>query len=648
MFELKERDGLARICRLSTKHGDVETPALMPVINPNKQLVKTEELKALGAEIVITNAYIIKRSYGDLACEKGLHNLLGFDGPIMTDSGTFQSHVYGSVETTNKEIVEYEVRIGSDIGTILDEFVEPDDSYEIAERKVAETIKRAKEAREISGEMLLATPVQGGLHLDLRRKCAVELSDIGDFFPLGGIVPLMENYRFASLVDVAMTARCALPASAPVHFFGAGHPMIFGLACMMGADFFDSASYAKYAADGRYLTSTGTVSFEELDELPCACPVCSSTDARELRELDESARYRQLALHNLHVCFAEIRSVKKAIRNNELWDYVEQRMSAHPQMQNAFPALLRYRDFFERHEPLARKVFFYRNFYSMHRPDVSRFRKRVFERYLAKSRRNVLVIFPNSQAPYFDRWIENAQRVLAITDADFIVDTYFGPLPLELSLLYPPGVSVLPQHPGRDAEALRNAYMLKLAHTHNYRLALYWEGERTLDVLANLCRSTDAHENFELRMLAAICDFQFGVGAGSVLISGNIEIVRSKNTGRIRNVHRNGKHILSMRNDGYFNLKIEGAKLLMEKFGKPALRCIVSREAYEFNVRGKNVFAKFVLEMDRNLVPDDEVIVVNEDDEIAGVGRVVLTADECRTFRTGIAVKVREGVHEGN
>ncbi|MEM3396984.1 MAG: tRNA guanosine(15) transglycosylase TgtA [Thermoplasmata archaeon] len=644
MFELKERSGLARICVLRTRHGSVETPALMPVINPNRQLISPKEMQQIGAQIVITNAYIIKKSFGEVAKEKKLHQLIGFDGPIMTDSGTFQSHVYGDVETTNVEIVEYQREIGSDIGTILDEFVEPDDTFEVAKRKVEETVRRAKEARELAGEMLLSTPVQGGLFFELRKQCAEQLSGIGDFFPIGGIVPLMENYRFGDLVDAGMNSRMHLPPSVPVHFFGAGHPMVFGFACIMGADFFDSASYAKYAVDGRYLTQTGTLHLEELEELPCECPICSSTTGKELREMDEKERVRKLALHNLHVCFGEIRRLKRAIRSNELWEYVEERANAHPKLQDALFRLLRYRKFLEQYESLGGKSFFYKSRISFQRPAVSRFRRRVFERFFNQRKKQVLVVFPSTLPPYLERWQGVVEKIQKLTDADFVVPTPFGPLPLELSLLYPPGVAVLPEHMGREATACQNAWMLKLAHSHEYGVAVYWDGEETMNALEMLAPQTGCSENLLIRLVKCVSDFQFGVGAGEILCSGKIEIVCSKNTGRIRNILCDGKHILSMRNDGYLNLKIEGAKLLAKHFQKPRLRCIVRQESFEFNAKGKNVFAKFVLEMDPELVPGDEVIVVNEVDEIGAIGKVLLTADEAKSFKQGLAVKVRESI----
>ena len=114
MFEIKAKDNMGRVRVLKTKHGDVKTPALMPVIHPRKQAI---DVGKYGADIVITNAYSIYKDeeLKKEAVEKGLHELIHFDGPIMTDSGSFQLSVYGDVEITNKEVIEFQELIKTDM-----------------------------------------------------------------------------------------------------------------------------------------------------------------------------------------------------------------------------------------------------------------------------------------------------------------------------------------------------------------------------------------------------------------------------------------------------------------------------------------------------------------------------------------------------
>jgi len=128
--------------------------------------------------------------------------------------------------------------------------------------------------------------VPSRVHLsDLGHRAARFLRDKGfDVYPVGGVVPLMEAYRFKDLVEVVTAAKKGLGSGVPVHLFGAGHPMVFALAAALGCDLFDSAAYALYARQGRYLTALGTWKLEEMNYLPCSCPVCHAYTQKELME----------------------------------------------------------------------------------------------------------------------------------------------------------------------------------------------------------------------------------------------------------------------------------------------------------------------------------------------------------------------------
>lgn len=164
MFEIVKRDGLARIGKFETKHGILETPALLPVVNPKIYTVTPRELyDEFGFKALITNSYIIKNSpeLKAKAQEMGLHQMLDFPGIIMTDSGTFQSHMYGEVEVTNEEMVEFQKSIGTDIGTVLDIFTEPYWSKEKTAESIEVTLERTQKACEMKGDMLLNGVGQG-------------------------------------------------------------------------------------------------------------------------------------------------------------------------------------------------------------------------------------------------------------------------------------------------------------------------------------------------------------------------------------------------------------------------------------------------------------------------------------------------------
>jgi 7-cyano-7-deazaguanine tRNA-ribosyltransferase len=428
IFEILNKDICGRIGRLETPHGTIETPAIMPVVNPNIQTIKPSELRRFGAEIIITNSYIIYRKpeLRERALSEGLHSMLDFDGPIMTDSGSYQLSVYGEVEVNNAEIVKFQQEIGSDIGVPLDIPTPPGVSRERAERELEITIERAKEALELKKDMHLAAPVQGSTFPELREMAARRLSEVDfDIYPLGAVVPLMESYRYSDLVDVIAASKKGLPPSAPVHLFGAGHPMMFSLAVALGCDLFDSASYALYAKEGRYMTVRGTYHVDELQYLPCSCPVCTSHNAGEL--IESEACEELLARHNLHVTFAEMREIKQAIKEGSLWELVEQRCRAHPQLLNGLKRMLCYSNWLEQFQPASRSTFFYSGPESAHRPEVVRYREKLKNLNLK------------------GRVLIRTERLDNEDEFDWVLDFKppFGPYPLELKETYPLNAEVI-------------------------------------------------------------------------------------------------------------------------------------------------------------------------------------------------------------
>ena len=380
-FEITHKDSAGRIGRLYTKHGRIETPAVMPVLNPNIQMIPASELKKFGAEIIITNAYIIyqNQELRDHAVSRGVHSLLGFDGAVMTDSGSYQLSVYHDIDVAPDEIVLFQQTIGSDIGVPLDIPTPPDVSHERARSEMETTVRRCEDARElISDSMLLAGTVQGSTHPDLRYECARSLSKIGfDIYPIGAVVPLLVNYRFSDVVDAVVASKKGLSPSGPVHLFGAGHPAMFALAVALGCDLFDSAAYALYARGGRYLTSAGTYHLADLQYLPCSCPVCTSYTADELKSEFAGGNHIPLAEHNLYATFEEIRLIKQCIIEGNLWELVERRCRAHPRLLDGLRRAVTHADWVEKFDPIRKSTFFYCGSESAHRAEVIRFGERL-------------------------------------------------------------------------------------------------------------------------------------------------------------------------------------------------------------------------------------------------------------------------------
>ncbi|MCK4347731.1 MAG: tRNA guanosine(15) transglycosylase TgtA [Thermoplasmatales archaeon] len=645
-FEIKDRDAAGRICRFTTKHGTVTTPTLLPVINPNKMIITPKEMKRLfGTEMVITNSYIIKKDkkLREKAIEKGVHNLIDFDGSIMTDSGTFQSYVYGNTKIDPLEIVEFQRDIGSDVGTILDIFGTPSQTETKAKEGVQETVKRAKQSMKVKGDMILACTVQGSIYPNLRKKCAEKLSKINaDFFPIGGVVPLMESQRYSDLVRCILASKRGLNPSKPVHLFGAGHPLIFPLAVALGCDFFDSSAYVKYANDGRMIFPEGTKKLEDLDELPCYCPICTKFTASELKKMKKSERTLHIAKHNLYVSFAELKKIRNAISEGNLWELVERRARSNPYLLEAMKELRKTENktWLEQSEPISKnKALFYTGSQTIHRPIIHRYHKRLVDRYTFLS--NSAVIFPDGEKPYSKYYSEEIRKIFAKrSDVEIVINSHLGPVPITLDEMYPFAQSIFPEVTDKEteesAEKIFNEFM-------GGKKAIFWKGEKTLQ---NLSKSREKiTKDRDLERISAVADMQFGKNASKALFDGKIRIVKSKKTGKIRNIYCDEKHVLSMRaGDGLFTLKISGAKMLHNFFKYPKLRVTVQDDAAPFVKDGKSVFAKFVLNCDEELRPFDECIIVDKDDDLLATGRCLLNKLEMSSFNFGMAAKTREHI----
>ncbi|MCC6013637.1 MAG: tRNA guanosine(15) transglycosylase TgtA [Candidatus Verstraetearchaeota archaeon] len=441
-FEVKERDLCGRIGVLKTRRGNIETPYVMPVVNPIRNIIEPSELKSeFGFNMIITNSYIIWKHYKDNI--KDVHEITKFDGPIMTDSGAYQLLVYGDIEVSNKEIIEYQEKIGSDIGVILDVPTGAHASREEAEYTVMETIRRAKESISYRKEkdILWAGPIQGGTYLDLLEYCAKEIGKM-DFHihPLGSPTQILEEYNYSKIVDMIVTAKRVLPPERAFHLFGAGHPMMLSLAVALGCDLFDSAAYALYAKDGRYMTQNGTMRIEELKELPCCCPVCNKYSAKELMEMEKENREKLIAKHNLYKVKEEIKLIKEAIREGTLWELLEARCRSHPRLYEAFKRLSLYVDYIEENDPVVNKkvrgLFFYDET-SIMRPEILRYKKRIIERYTKPKDKLILVPMPKEKPFNKSKIFKKLKKIVGDEYHICFYGDPFGIVPSELSETFP-------------------------------------------------------------------------------------------------------------------------------------------------------------------------------------------------------------------
>ena len=637
VFEILKRDGLARIGRFQTRAGVIETPALLPVVNPKIFTVSPRELyDEFGFRALITNSYIIKNSPGlkERALEEGLHRLLDFEGTIMTDSGTFQSHMYGEVEVTNEEMVQFQKDIGSDIGTVLDIFTEPFWTKKQTADSIVTTLERMKVACDMKGDMMINGVVQGSVYQDLREDCARKMADMDvDVHPIGGVVPLMEQYRYSELVDVVLSSKKGLNPNRPVHLFGAGHPMILALAALMGCDLFDSASYAKFARDDRMMFIDGTFRLAEMQSLDCNCPACRGHTIESLRKLTKDQRTKLIARHNLYQITSELALVRRYIREGRLWELAEIRCRAHPALLDGLRRLKEHNEFLERTEPLSRDgAMFYTGSETRGRPIFKRYADRVMTRYVPPT--NKAAMFPEGGKPYNRVYSQEFDKAMRAGYTPIVMSP-FGPVPAELDEIYPLAQSLFPEI--TDAETVSESDNL----TFDFIESMGFEEVIESDEIPE-----DGTMEFDYDVIRAkaIANYQFGIDVADAMFRGKIEIVKSRKTGKIRNVISDGEHILSLRaGDGLYTLRPEGAQRILERIPSPTMRVVVNDDSVPFVSEGRNAFAQFVLEADEGIRPMDEVIVVDKDDRFLATGRAILIRSEMMSLKKGIAVKVRTG-----
>jgi len=351
-FELTATDGAARAGVLHTAHGDVPTPAFIPV--GTKATVKTvdpDELRALGARIVLGNTYHLHFRPGhELIAELGgLHRFMGWDGPILTDSGgfqvfslrdtllavddggvTFRSVYDGSPARFTPDLAAaIQAALGSDVAMCLDICLPADVSRaELAEavRRTTLWAGRQKRAPRAPGQLLFGIS-QGAADTELRRRSIEEIAGIGfDGHALGG---LSVGESREQMLDAVAWAAPLLPRDRPRYFMGIGDPEGILEVIERGVDMFDCVLPTRTARTGSALTWEGRLNLRNArfarDPRPldadCGCPACTRFSRAYLRHLvnqEELLGLRLLSLHNLRFLLDLTAHARAAIERGEL------------------------------------------------------------------------------------------------------------------------------------------------------------------------------------------------------------------------------------------------------------------------------------------------------------------------------------------
>jgi queuine tRNA-ribosyltransferase len=360
-LEIEARDGRARRGRMHTAHGVVDTPAFMPVATQGSvKGIVPAQLRDLGAQIVLSNAYHLHLRPGeDLIAELGgLHRFMGWDGPILTDSGGYQifsleglrkvsdegvefrSHLDGAkLFLRPEDVVRIQVRLGVDILMPLDECL-PSGADEAAVhvglRRTLDWAKRSLAVPLGPGQNLFAI-VQGGLSPQLRRECAAALVPLG--FPgyaVGGLSVGEEKRVTLELAD--LTAEL-LPQERPRYLMGVGLPEDLIRFVGLGYDLFDCVLPTRNGRNGMVFTWSGKMNIrlaryardpEPLDP-ECGCYTCRNFSRAYLRHLSAAGEMLapQLAsLHNLHFYQELMRQMRGQIEAGSFASWAKSRLAA--------------------------------------------------------------------------------------------------------------------------------------------------------------------------------------------------------------------------------------------------------------------------------------------------------------------------------
>ncbi|MDP6856505.1 MAG: tRNA guanosine(15) transglycosylase TgtA [Candidatus Thalassarchaeaceae archaeon] len=666
-FEILERDGVARIGRLFTKHGTLQTPMLLPVVNPNIRTIEPREMwDEFGVQALITNSYVIWKheKLKNPALKEGVHKLLDFPGIIVTDSGTFQSYVYGDIDVGVEEIVAFQRDIGVDIGTMLDVFGRPDQSIEELKEAVEQTVKRALPSLvEAGSDLLLNGPIQGGLHTSLRSESAELMGSVNGPFrgfsvhPIGGIVPIMEQHRYLELARIILAVRKTIPVNRPIHMFGCGHPMLFPMCIALGVDLFDSAAYALFARDGRLLTPDGTVRIENLKEWPFTSRVLNGISPSDVRAMEKNARTDLLARYNLEATQAELARCREAVRSGKIWSLVEQRSHSSPELREAF-LFLKEHLMGENDSSKSQIVFSSSPVRpgserwtedSISRPHLIHANRLIRERWTpplsdwkGESITNPeLLLITSGRPPWRDSVKNDVIRALFHNPSLIpIIQTPNGLLPFDLE----------DWAPLCHIQASENTWSSLSSPSNDVLKSLGFDSQN-IHHLTSSDESIDKEDRIrifewlEFSQISAKCSVL--LGASRKMTSDWLDgmTVGRSSTGRIRNVFTSdGRHVLSPRlHDGGISLTNEGAKDL-HSLGSGTPRLVLKSDAIPYVQDGRNVIHGFIEDVDENIAPGLACLIQDSSGNLIAHGISRCLPSEIRSFSKGIAVRVRGGI----
>ncbi len=355
-FTVKNHDNFsnARTGSITTPHGEVETPAFMPVATLGcVKSLSSEDLREIGVQMIIANAYhLYLRPGHDVVRDLGgIHRFMGWNRPVATDSGgfqvlslskkrkiteegvLFQSHIDGSEHLlTPEKSIQIQEALGSDIMMCFDECPPYSSDYEYIRKSVHLTTRWAKRCKDVrkKEESALFGIVQGGVYPKLRSLSTKELVELDlDGYAIGGLGIGEGQDAMCEIVNVC-TAE--LPEDKVRYLMGVGKPDDIIRSVSLGVDLFDCVIPTRNARNGTLFTSKGKIVIKNAqysrDESPldenCECYTCKNYSRAYLRHLYISGEilvHRLLTLHNLSFYMVLMKKIKESIKKGEFLEF---------------------------------------------------------------------------------------------------------------------------------------------------------------------------------------------------------------------------------------------------------------------------------------------------------------------------------------
>ncbi len=372
-FELLNKDANARLGRITTERGVINTPAFMPVgTQATVKAMSPDELKDIGAEIILCNTYhlYLRPGHKTIASLGGLHKFMNWDKPILTDSGGFQvfslsalrniaengvhfrSHLDGSMHFIGPDMaMEIQSDLGSDICMTFDECTPYPASYDYAVKSLELTTKWARRCKEfMSSELRVKSSeslttqnsklktqslfgiIQGGIYKDLRKRSLEELIEIGfDGYATGGLSVGEPKEKMHEIINFIAPL---MPEDKPRYLMGIGDLKDMLIAVEAGFDMFDCVMPTRNARNGTLFTSSGRISIKrteyKADNSPldenCGCYACRNFSKAYLRHLflaKEILSMRLNTIHNLYFYIDFFRKMRDAIKRKKFREFRE-------------------------------------------------------------------------------------------------------------------------------------------------------------------------------------------------------------------------------------------------------------------------------------------------------------------------------------